>query len=487
MKNNNQINYILWKNPYRVKLLQINPHKHRKTVALAVLKEDWDLLAAESAHLRESAISTFNNLECEAKMDDRRLYALEKSSMEVDEAINQHREYLDDPANNEEIETKLTEAGKNMDDLKRIMDYFKENSFLKKIEPIKESRSIRISNKLSYTTAIGQEGYWAGFHAAFNKFFPDFANYFENSQKFPTKNDFDELSNQIIEMENNINNKLINIYSNYVLGDKSAIRTTCLEILLWQARELDWIARVCALLSASTQVALKKPTRDSLFLGPKALAAGRTARLWALLATIALLSTRIAILPKNHTDVREIIKAAQKLPYLTHVKDGKNIRVRDLVNKSEKYNEKYVEIKGFIKDSKATRTEDGKLLSTFTLYEPLREESIQVVSIFEHLQHVGIINGCYVQLNGDWKEKNFLGQDPILQVRRLQLSKLAKQSWLDKIVVVAQPWFEYYPNSHFISWSIGPEQKGEMGIQSHNTGAAELMFRRPYLIKKGGK
>ena len=75
---------------------------------------------------------------------------------------------------------------------------------------------------------------------------------------------------------------------------------------------------------------------------------------------------------------------------------------------------------------------------------------------------------------------------PALQVDRISLSTLSKQSWFDNMIVEVRPWFDFYPNSHNVYWSIRPEQKNTDDGTLFLEGATEPIFMPIVISKKGG-
>ncbi|MEJ2407249.1 MAG: hypothetical protein P8171_23810, partial [Candidatus Thiodiazotropha sp.] len=210
------------------------------------------------------------------------------------------------------------------------------------------------------------------------------------------------------------------------------------------------------------------------------LQAGKLARQWALLAVLSMYSMKIALLPEDHKEVKERINDARKLPFESKISDGKNVTHSSLLENPADYKGKYIEIQGVVSGTAVTRSDDGKLLSHFSLTSPSGEEEIPVIAVYENLKHVGIIDGCYVNINGDWQTDSVLSDQPFLQLRRLSLSKLGDESWMDKMTHILNSWFELFPNGHFIHWSIGPEDKNQDDQKSPKTGGGEIIFKEKF-------
>lgn len=461
---------LLRRKPYHVSnRIVVESIKDQAEIGRTILKEDWDNLATKSAQMRERALATFCRIEGEIDSYARMMNVMNISFNNIDTKINQVIEYWDQ---NEEKEEKLSESNVSQE----TFDFFKTHNFADKLDGFRKYYDKTISEKLSATVEIGQRGYLGGFYAAFNKYFSLFRDYFKSSKTPLSKNELNEMRRLINDQEKIIQIKLTSIYSDYLMGNQTSLRDTCLKTLCWQERGLDWIARISAVLSAHMHVSLEDKIGNPISIGSFALDISEKVRLWIFLMTVALFSTKIAILPEDHASVEEMFKDMHKLSYRTLVKDGKNVSVRDLNDRGDTYDGKYVDIKGIVRNSQIKRTRDGKLISIFSLSDSTKNNSIQVVAVFEHLMNKGIIDGSYVRVNGEWKLESPFADQPILQLKRLQLSKQAKSSWIDKMIRVIQPWFEFYPNSHFITWSIQPGQKG----------AAELFYSDPFILKESG-
>ncbi len=391
----------------------------------------------------------------------------------IGEAINRFLPSLDDPDKRKEIEDYLKAEGQSTDLLDKVAKKFSKDAEKPLIGSVGARQTNAFGKDVSYAIALGNYGYWGGFLATFNHYFKGYDTPLDSL-------DIDLCEEYLATYAGTLSHHFHEVYASYIVGDQSQLFSKSTHILHLLEAEMDQLARIAAMLSTSLERRLKGGKVSPRKLGIVALEAGKVARKWALLGTLSMYTARIALLPEDHEEVEERISDARELPFESKIEDGRNITHKSLLDDSAGNKGKYLEIQGVVSDTKATRTNDGKLLSEFTLISPAGTETIPVIAVYENLKHVGIIDGCYVNINGDWQTDSVLSNKPFLQLRQLSLAKLGRESWLDKMTHLLNGWFEHYPNGYFIQWSIGPEDKGQEDQKSARTGAGEIIFKEKF-------
>ncbi len=447
----------------------------QKEVSTYTFAEDWEELISLTAEMRGKALMAMASLRGMSEFISQRPSMCAPKTLEL--MISKVEDKLKDPKLREEVEKLLADTGKPSSLIEKVLNY--------QVKQEEKPNMLEITNnqilpeRLKYVVAIGYTGYWGGFHAAFNRHIQS-----HKTQSF-SKNEVNYLSKLVSKQKNDFNKKFLQLFASLGTGSREEIYINATRILLEQEEIIPWLARLTAVICSPVQETLKQDKVDPK-LALVDLEMGKTARLWVLLTVASFYVAHIAVLPSGHKELEWAIKAARNLPFESRVPDAKNVTIGELAKRGVEYNEKFVEVHGFVRNLKAFRTRDGKLLTVLTIYEKAKGEEIKAVSIYEHLGHKGLIDTSYVVLSGIWKEKSNIADEPILQIDRIELSKLKKLSWMDYIVEAVRPWFDFYPNSHNIGWSIRPETKGKESKASTLTGAGEIEFMRPFMYKRKG-
>jgi hypothetical protein len=135
----------------------------------------------------------------------------------------------------------------------------------------------------------------------------------------------------------------------------------------------------------------------------------------------------------------------------------------------------FVEVEGFVESVDVRRTSD-KLIGHLRLVDASQRASADAVAAFVHLPHVGVTRGAFCRLHGTFRRKSKLfGDRPAVEVDRLPLTELGKQSWRVAFLRSGERWFEVWRNASHLYWSLGPHRAGD-GEKDPSFGAAELMF-----------
>lgn len=461
--------------------IAIESMKLQGDAAKLVENEDWTGLIKLTGSMRGKALNAISRLKGLAKVSEQMLAVSCQTDTENEQFVTNLTEKLQNAKTSSEVEKALMDLGKSQSFLNDFLELAKKER--KPVSVIQEHLLIdSLSTRLKYAIAIGYTGYWGGFFAAYN------LNMKSYIPKRFRRSEVRQIAKQVAQLQALNEDTLTELYAVLVNGSQQDIHDKGLNILHKQEESLEWIARLVAVVSASTQAALKgKYNKMALDLGEVDLALGQAVRTWMLLTTASLYYARIGVLAETHKDVNAERKNAKKLAFDSKISNGKDVTISSLAQKGQDYHDKLVEVKGFVRNLHAIRTRDGKLLTLFTIYKPGRKETIEAAAIFEHLGHRGLINSAYVNVVGTWKQTSNISDNPTLQIERIQLSELKKQSWMDYVATAVRPWFDFYPNSHHVSWSIRPEHKGKNGMKSALTGAGEILFIRPFGAAEKGE
>ena len=361
-----------------------------------------------------------------------------------------------------------------------IIDRYLDKANYKKIVNLPEELiNNNIHEQGAYAIATGFTGYWAGLFAEFN---------------LECKKDNLINLNQITDLETLMDfisgqNKFLwslilmfkEMLANWTPG---RIHKESMSILLLLEEQLVWLP-ACA---AKIYLTLEKARRENKTKAIHALArmdldVGILARRWAFVAATALYAAHIGNLSENDKTFKDVRKNSQKLPLKTKIPYGEKVTVQDLAEKGWVYHGKLIQVSGVVSNMGVSR-QGGVYRTEFTLSDITGSYQVQSTAVYENLAHHGMIDGSNVYINGTWEMASKLVDHPIIKIDRLTLSKYKKESWLDYMVTEVRPWFDLYPNSHNIVWSIRPEKKdGEIAKESKKTGAGEIEFNKTFLYK----
>lgn len=459
--------------PPTIRGVRINALKTWGVLAKAFNNEEWDEAVALTMSMRGEYWAYMGLAKGRSATDQERNEALQNSATTVGDFLTDFFPTLADPEVRREADATLQAEGRPSDFFETVQAKLDGASLVSKSRAIAAKEARRLSTDLSYATALGTYGYWGGFLADFNRYFPECTP--------PLSNDEIDLgADSLAEYEETIAQGYRELYAAYVAGSQSALFSQAVDTLLRLDAQRDHLARLSAFLSNTLEKSLAQGDVSPRRLGTSALQAGKIARSWAVLATLSMDSVRLALLPPDTEEVTKRFAEAWALPFASGIEDGRNITVKKLLGSSAENNGKYLEVEGVVQDTKTTKTRDGKFLSHLSLVSPAGTERIPAIAIFEDLKHVGITDGCYVNINGDWKTSSSLSAEPFLQIRRLGFEKLGKISWQDRMTQIMSRWFELHPNGHFIQWSIGPEDKGDGDQKSPRTGGGEIIFKEKF-------
>ncbi|WP_179360237.1 hypothetical protein [Nitrosopumilus cobalaminigenes] len=334
-----------------------------------------------------------------------------------------------------------------------------------------------ISLRSQFSIALGYTGLLSGFHSVFNKHF--------SVIDIPTfeRKEIDFIKKLIDEFQEKNILGLLEIHSAFSLGDREKIRNISTSVFNEQESTMKWYAIVSATIAkAVTSYISEDPSLARAF-GKLEHLLSHAVRSWILTSVVAMYGKRIALLRDDDDEFEDEIKMARKLAFNSKIPNGKNITIRELYNNSDENDGKYLEINGFVKDI-AIQREGEKLLTVFKIYEPGKDEEIPGVVIFENMPRHGMVNNGFIKMHGTWKKDSNVVDYPVFQVERINLTELSKESWYDYILMKVRPWFDFYPNSNHVEWSIRPQEEWNPDVENLNTGAGELIFIKPFTQNK---
>ncbi|HEY9387866.1 MAG TPA: hypothetical protein VIP70_12565 [Nitrososphaeraceae archaeon] len=337
-----------------------------------------------------------------------------------------------------------------------------------------------ISEHSQYVVAMGYTGFWGGFHAIFNQYID------KSVPKSFSLPEIRKIEKMLKTEQSSVSNNLFKLYSVIRKGNRDHMLDTSRDILHSQEFNIFKLSAHCASICVLTSAVLNgEIDGDAKKLGQLDLLAGKLARSWILLIVWALYVAYLGLLTDGDTRFQQTVKAVRKLPFLIKKKRAKLVSPKTLSSEGPNYDGKYVQINGFVKNMTTKRTQDGKFLNLFEVYEHGSDKAVRVAVIFEHMGHRGLVNTSYVELYGIWKETSPLADRPVLQLERLKISELGERSGFEYMVKTVRPWFDFYPNSYHAYWSVRPQKTAGSGPGSMLTGAGELIVIDPFSSGRG--
>lgn len=456
----------------------INPKveslKQWGNVGIQILNENWEEAYKLAINMWGASIVNMTLASSELKFLNSKLQILDFTSEKLEETPIY--EILKDETKKKEIIENLKSKGfppKIIKKVEELGNSNQEENWKYKISKIKDKLVEAYHSKLNYTIAQGLNGYWSCYHIAYNK-------HINSTNRFFISSEFKIVDKEIEKLDKEVSKRFLQLYSDFLNRDSNKLKHDSLIILFWLQENVDFLARISSILNKTLEKSLKKGKISPVFLGTLNLNAGVLARKCALLTALSLNSLKISLLPSNSTYVKEIFKKSRELKFGSSIPNGKDVDLRDLVENVDNYKESFIEVDGFIRNSKKWKTDDDKLISQFDIVHYSGEKSFPVIAIFEDLKHVGIVDGCCVNINGILKTNSAIFDKPHIQISRIKLSEYSSQSWYDYMLNELDKVFEYYPNSYHINWSIRPEDKKDEGQKSDKTGASEIIFKKKF-------
>jgi hypothetical protein len=173
-------------------------------------------------------------------------------------------------------------------------------------------------------------------------------------------------------------------------------------------------------------------------------------------------------------DAIDLYRKAASLAFDATLPHGKDIPIATL---SEVEDSDFVEIEGFVTALPVSKSSDQKLISRVELLDPSSGVSASAAILFTHLPHVGLTAGAFCGLSGTYRESSSLCEGrPAVEIDRLSVAQISKQSWWAAFLWSAKPWFQYWRNENNMRWSLGPHHHTPADAQATQLGAGELIF-----------
>lgn len=277
----------------------------------------------------------------------------------------------------------------------------------------------------------------------------------------------DDFRSLLRQGQQNIYSAMLNSESMSTIAD----RATTL------AGQIEWAMPMFARSQAVIRLAMNRLRERgkgsaSKKLGRVAVLAGSLTRI-AIASHCACYRLGISVFDQRHPDdVASLIKKTGLLHFEAELPDGKNTALKKLNVEIE---DTFIEIEGFVKNIKAFRSSDGKLISHIELVDPSNGDTGDAVAVFAHLPHAGVTKNAFCRLNGIFKSQSVLfAGKPAVEIDKLALGKLAGQSWQIAFLELADRWYQPWRNDMNVSWSLGPHGSEEDGEGFF--GAGELLF-----------
>ena len=429
--------------------------------------ESWTDLASQAKQGRGYALTTLA-----------RLKGMSKITQKMPDEASDMRKTLSDPQFREALEEFITASGKDSSSIDRYLD----KGNLKIIANGPQALIHRTLNEQgAYAIATGFKGYWAGFFAEFN-----LACQKGDMVRFYTNDDFAAIEDFVAEQDDALWTYLDQIKELLSEQTPDIIHKECMAILLELEGYLVWLPNLAAkIYLALDQALLDKDANLISELVVMDSNIGILARSWAFTTAVALYAAQTSTLHEEDKAFKDLKKKSQNLPFESKVPYGEITTLHELVENGQAYHSKMVEVSGFVRNIKVSRA-GGVYRTEFTLTDIEGAHQVQVIAVYENLAHQGMIDSSYAHLSGTWDMDSKLAKYPIIQVSRLTLSTYNKESWLDYMTTAVRPWFDLYPNSHNLVWSVRPECKGGIAAdESTKTGAGEIYFNKTFRYKGG--
>lgn len=169
------------------------------------------------------------------------------------------------------------------------------------------------------------------------------------------------------------------------------------------------------------------------------------------------------------------LKPAAGLRFETKFPSGK---VTEISRAGLARNGAYLELSGFVQKLSARKGGDGKLISYFTLHQPGKDATADVVGVFVQLRNMGLQEGAYCSVSGTWRRNSTLHRGkPALEAEKLRINELSRKSWTVLFHDLADKFVDRWPGSLNIAYGLSPHVSGGKEGQSEILGAGELIFR----------
>lgn len=307
-------------------------------------------------------------------------------------------------------------------------------------------------------------------HAAFNLTRRD-----ESMIESLLSNDHLEVAKQRVDLFGRQLKQLqLDLFSACIRGDSSGLHRATLFVVDTIEGTLPAFMRFQAVLRQATERLLAIGRNgDAELLGYQNMLAGSLTR-EALGSHVAALRLQIEIgSGAVSTAVSELLESSRQLGFDGAVPDGRNTEIKDLPATQDGT---FVEVKGFANKIEVFQEGDKPRISRVELLDPSNGTVFSAVIPFSHFPHMGLTPGAYCRLNGNLRSSSPLNRDaPAIEIDRVSLSSLARQSWRFAFIRIAEPWYEVLRSKLNMAWSIGPHHPPD-DEQQVAEGAADLIY-----------
>lgn len=189
-------------------------------------------------------------------------------------------------------------------------------------------------------------------------------------------------------------------------------------------------------------------------------------------ATFAAAAYIRATANQGGSTVAELIRNAPGTAFEARLPDGRNTELARLPSTADG---SVVEVGGFVEELVVDR--DEKLVSRATVHDPSSDTTAVLAIAFTHLPHRGFVRGAYVRAHGLYRASSVLNDgSPAVEIERMSLAQIARESWRIGLLRLGSPWFERWPNGAHIEWSLGPHRLPAEENAEPDCGACELVF-----------
>jgi len=431
-------------------------------------EESWEELASAARQGRGDALIALTRLKGASRMAP-------KTYSETADL----RKVLSDPEYRKGLENFMAKSGEDISSIERYLD---KADYKKTASMPKDLVNSNLHEQGSYAIATGFTGYWAGFFAEFNLECKK-----GNAVRLNKFEDLETMMNFISGQNEFLWALLLLFKEMFADWPPGKIHQKSMSTLLLLEEQFVWLPAYAAKIYLTLEKAKQEGKAKAVHaLSRMDLDIGILARRWALVSAVALYAAYIGTLSEDDKVYKDVRKNSQKLPAKSVIPHGEKVTLQALTEKGWGLHGKLVQVTGVVSNIGVSR-KGGVYRTEFTLSDLTGEHQVQALAVYLNLAHRGMLDGCNVSINGTWEMASKLVDYPMIKINRVSLSNHKKESWLDYMATVVRPWFDLYPNSHNLIWSVRPENKeGEIAKESNKTGAGEIEFNKAFLYK-GGK
>lgn len=313
-----------------------------------------------------------------------------------------------------------------------------------------------LRSRSQYLVSMGYTAFRGDFHCSFNQHFTEFV------PKQLSQTELNSMKNKIQREYSRIFRDLRRLYAVTGTGNRKKMSVKSLEILQMEELNIHSLSSICSEVCAYTRAVLRGDFEgDAKKAGQLDLLAGKMARGWILLVVFSLFVLFLTFLSKNDLVFSHVTDKVRRLAFTPKNKKPQIVSPKNLWSQSKKYDGKLVQVSGFVRNISRTVSKGGFKRNILEVFLPGSNNFIRSVAIFEEMDSIGPVNSAYVQLIGTWRHSSKITRTPVLQLERLKISERKDQFGFDFVLDAIRPWFDFFPSSCHLYWSVRPQGNNE--------------------------